>query len=400
MTIQICGDEWMDIKTIDECFCHIRNGANIKQGISDGGYPITRIETIANDKFNRNRMGYAGITNLENYQSYVLEDGDLLMSHINSIQYLGRTVLYEKQGDERIIHGMNLLCLKANKDIILPSYARYFFCTRYFREQIRTITKKSVNQASFAVTDLKKLKILIFPIDEQRHIVDMLDRVKKVMALRQQELQKLDELAKARFVELFGTETELDKWHCGTVSDVADVCVGVVIKPTQYYTDIGIPAFRSLNIGEMCVKDADWVYFTEEGHRKNQKSVIRKNDVLVVRSGAPGTACVASEKYAGYNAVDIIIAHPDNNKVNSVFLAAFTNMPHGMNQIRAKTGGAAQQHFNVGGYKSMRLIMPPIELQEQFAAFVEQTDKSKAVIQKALDEAQLLFDSLMRQYFS
>lgn len=399
MTIRICGDEWMDIKTIDECFCQIRNGANIKQGISDGGYPITRIETIANDKFNRNRMGYAGITNLENYQSYVLEDGDLLMSHINSIQYLGRTVLYEKQGDERIIHGMNLLCLKANKDIILPSYARYFFCTRYFREQIRTITKKSVNQASFAVTDLKKLKILIFPIDEQRHIVDMLDRVKKVMALRQQELQKLDELVKARFVELFGTETELDKWHCGTVSDVADVCVGVVIKPTQYYTDIGIPAFRSLNIGEMCVKDADWVYFTEEGHRKNQKSVVRKNDVLVVRSGAPGTACVASEKYAGYNAVDIIIAHPDNNKVNSVFLAAFTNMPHGMNQIRAKTGGAAQQHFNVGGYKTMRLIMPPIELQEQFAAFVKQVDKSKSAVQKALNEAQLLFNSVMQEYF-
>ena len=389
----------MDIKTIDECFCQIRNGANIKQGISDGGYPITRIETIANDKFNRNRMGYAGITNLENYQSYVLEDGDLLMSHINSIQYLGRTVLYEKQGDERVIHGMNLLCLKANKDIILPSYARYFFCTRYFREQIRTITKKSVNQASFAVTDLKKMKILIFPIEEQRHIVDMLDRVKKVMALRQQELQKLDDLIKARFVELFGTETELDKWHCGTVSDVADVCVGVVIKPTQYYTDIGIPAFRSLNIGKMCVKDADWIYFTEEGHRKNQKSVIRKNDVLVVRSGAPGTACVASEKYAGYNAVDIIIAHPDNNKVNSVFLAAFTNMPHGMNQIRAKTGGAAQQHFNVGGYKTMRLIMPPIELQEQFAAFVEQTDKSKVVVQKALDETQLLLDSLMQKYF-
>lgn len=249
------------------------------------------------------------------------------------------------------------------------------------------------------VPDIKKNEIELYSLPVQEKIADKLDAVAKVIELRQQQLQTLDELVKARFVELFGTETELDKWHCGTVSDVADVCVGVVIKPTQYYTDIGIPAFRSLNIGEMCVKDADWVYFTEEGHRKNQKSVIRKNDVLVVRSGAPGTACVASEKYAGYNAVDIIIAHPDNNKVNSVFLAAFTNMPHGMNQIRAKTGGAAQQHFNVGGYKTMRLIMPPIELQEQFAAFVEQIDKSKAVIQKALDEAQLLFDSLMQKYF-
>ena len=217
--------------------------------------------------------------------------------------------------------------------------------------------------------------------------------------MRHKELDEFNNLVKSRFIELFGAETELDKWYCGTVSDVADVCVGVVIKPTQYYTNKGVPAFRSLNIGEMCVKDADWVYFTEEGHRKNQKSVVRKNDVLVVRSGAPGTACVATEKYDGYNAVDIIIVHPDNDKVNSVFLAAFTNMPHGMNQIRAKTGGAAQQHFNVRGYKAMRLILPPIELQQQFATFVEQTDKSKLAVQKGLQELEILKKSLMQQYF-
>ena len=183
--------------------------------------------------------------------------------------------------------------------------------------------------------------------------------------------------AESRFIEMFGTEEDFHKWSCCTIADVADVCVGVVVKPTQYYTDNGIPAFRSLNIGIMQIKDSDWIYFTEEGHKKNQKSVVRKNDVLVVRSGAPGTACVATEKYDGFNAVDIIIAHPDNNKINSIFLAAFTNMPHGMMQIRKHTGGAAQQHFNVGSYKAMNLILPPLELQNEFAAFIEQLDKSK-----------------------
>ena len=259
--------------------------------------------------------------------------------------------------------------------------------------------------ASGSVRDNLKFSILKdFPInlpsaEEQGQIVATLDGIEHLIALRKEEIASLDELVKSRFIELFGEETEFDKWHCCTIGDVADVCVGVVIKPTQYYTDKGIPAFRSLNIGEMRVKDADWVYFTEEGHHKNQKSVIRKNDVLVVRSGAPGTACVATEKYDGYNAVDIIIAHPDNRKVDSVFLAAFTNMPHGMNQIRSKTGGAAQQHFNVGGYKAMRLIMPPMELQKQFAAFVEQTDKSKLAVQNALEELEILKKSLMKQYF-
>ena len=70
-----------------------------------------------------------------------------------------------------------------------------------------------------------------------------------------------------------------------------------------------------------------------------------------------------------------------------------------MNQVRVKTGGAAQQHFNVGGYKTMRIILPPIELQNQFAAFVAEIDKSKVAVQKSLDETQKLFDSLMQKYF-
>ena len=86
-------------------------------------------------------------------------------------------------------------------------------------------------------------------------------------------------------------------------------------------------------------------------------------------------------------------------KINPVFLAMFTNMPHGMNQIRVKTGGAAQQHYNVGGYKSLKVMLPPLELQKQFAAFVYQVDKSKDVVQMALDEAKLLLDSLMQKYF-
>ena len=235
--------------------------------------------------------------------------------------------------------------------------------------------------------------------EEQAHISHVLGLVSNLIFLRKQQLSKLDELVKSRFIEMFGTETEFDRWDCCTIGDVSDVCVGVVIKPTQYYSQTGIPAFRSLNIGEMRVKDDDWVYFTEEGHQKNQKSIIRENDVLVVRSGAPGTACVATKKYDGYNAIDIIIAHPDNSKVNSVFLAAFTNMPHGMNQIREGTGGAAQQHFNVGGYKSRSLILPPLELQNEFEAFVKQIDKSKFEIQQSLEKLETLKKALMQKYF-
>ena len=300
------------------------------------------------------------------------EAGDILFAKMQGTR---KTLLLDSE-TEKNIYSTGFYAVRANPEVITTECLYYLIDSELFLAQkdknCSGATQKAITNGGMA-----KIEISVPALSEQGILVDKLKHLTQLISDKKKQLNLFDEIIKSRFIEMFGTEKEHDKWHCCTVSDVADVCVGVVIKPTQYYTNIGIPAFRSLNIGEMCVNDADWVYFTEEGHRKNQKSVIRKNDVLVVRSGAPGKACVATEKYAGYNAVDIIIAHPDNNKVNSVFLAAFTNMPHGMKQIRAKIGVAAQQHFNVGGYKAMHLIMPPIELQQAFAAFVEQVDKSK-----------------------
>ena len=250
-----------------------------------------------------------------------------------------------------------------------------------------------------ATGDLKKLLIPLPPLAEQRRITTKLDRICDIIVKRKQQLVKLQLLVKSRFVEMFGNELEQDRWPSTTVGEVANVCVGVVIKPTQYYQESGIRAFRSLNIGEMMVKDDDWVFFSETGHAKNQKSVVHRNDVLVVRSGAPGTACVVPERFDGCNAVDIIIARPDCNKVDPTFLAMFTNMPHGKNQIRNQIGGAAQQHYNVGGYKKMQLIAPPLALQREFAAFVEKVDKLAFAVRKSLESAEKLYRQQLSEAF-
>ena len=235
----------------------------------------------------------------------------------------------------------------------------------------------------------------------QKRTVEIMQKCERIIYDRQQELKKLDELIKARFVEMFGDDNNPMNWPVVNVEDVADVQVGVVIKPAQYYTNAedGVKTFRSLNIGQMHIKDNDWVYFSHEGNEKNSKSVLKENDLLIVRSGAPGTACVVERKYVGCNAVDIIIARPDVRKVNPFYLCAYTNFPHGKKQIDEGTGGAAQQHFNVGKYNKLRLMLPPIEKQNEFYSFLKNVDKSKVAVQKALDEAQLLFDSLMQQYF-
>ena len=260
-------------------------------------------------------------------------------------------------------------------------YLRYCLQCRNMDMFTRYMKRGSRQGKSIDLSRWVEYQIPVYPIDMQLEIVERLNHVQKIIDSRKQEIECLDDLIKARFVELFGDENNSKKWDVVNVEDVADVQVGVVIKPSQYYTDegFGVRAFRSLNIGAGYIKDTDWVYFTEEGHQKNSKSILKVNDLLIVRSGAPGTACVVTEEYAGYNAIDIIIAHPNCEKVNPYYLCTFTNMPHGKKQIEEGTGGAAQQHFNVGKYNKLQLMLPPKELQDEFVDFIKQVDKSKFI---------------------
>lgn len=393
------GMKEMSIHTIEECFYQIRNGANIKQGVVDGGYPITRIETTANDKFNRDRMGYAGITDIKKYESYVLEDGDLLMSHINSVQYLGRTVLYEKQGDEKIIHGMNLLDMKANRDILKPAYARYYFYSRPFREQVGKITKKSVNQASFAVADLKKIKIKVPDLAVQEEVVEILNRLNCVIEERQQELQKMDELIRARFIELFGDPmTDVSKWSASTIGEQFNVSSGGTPATGEkaYWENGTIPWIGSNMCQDTMLSENDGKFITEEGYAHSSAKWFHKGTVLVALVGATigKTALLRFDTTTNQNIAAIDVTQ------NAAFSSEFVF--YHMQMLYSKfmeIGSGKFKMANQGFIRQLPLICPPIELQEQFAAFVEQTDKSKATVQKALDETQLLFDSLMQQYF-
>ena len=268
----------------------------------------------------------------------------------------------------------NAMCLDNVCADVLPDYLYYCLLHYNFNNIISGSAQPQITRQGLA-----KVEIELHPIIEQGKIINSLRKSKAIINARQSQLQKLDDLVKARFVELFGDESNPYNFPIVNIEDVASVQVGVVIKPAQYYTDAGhgIKTFRSLNIGPMHIKDTDWVYFSEEGNRKNQKSVLNESDLVIVRSGAPGTACVITKEYVGCNAVDIIIARPDLDKVNPYYLCQYTNLPHGKKQIEEGTGGAAQQHFNVGKYNKIRLTLPPLDQQLKFEKFVEQTDKSK-----------------------
>ena len=158
--------------------------------------PITRIETLSNDCFNRDRLGYGDIFDEEKYSHYILDDKDLLMSHINSRTFLGRTVLYRKRNGEKIIHGMNVLRIKTNQDILDPIFASYLFRTSLFKRHIDNIRKDAINQSSFALSDLKNIELYIPTIKEQNKIAYTLQLLDSKISLNRQINDNLEAMAK------------------------------------------------------------------------------------------------------------------------------------------------------------------------------------------------------------
>ena len=289
----------------------------------------------------------------------------------------------------------NLIC----SDAIYNEYL-YFFLkskTDYLNSLGRGATFKEISKSI-----VESIEIPLPEVNQQKEIAEKFKKLEQLISLRKQQLAKLDELVKARFVEMFGSYPENENaYPVVNVSEIADAGVGVVIKPAQYYVtkECGVKAFRSLNIGEMYIKDSDWVYFSTEGNESNKKSQLHENDLLIVRSGAPGTSCVVTKEFEGCNAVDVIIAHPDLSKVNPWYLCAYINYPHGKKQIEEGTGGAAQQHFNVGKCNNLKVLLPPLKAQNQFAAFVERVDQQKQTIQQSLEKLELMKKALMQEYF-
>lgn len=152
----------------------INNGLNIKQSIMAKGLPITRIETIATGTLNRDKMGYGNLMSSVGKESYLLENGDILMSHINSHKFVGKCALVNDIADgEEIIHGMNLLRIRVNERV-LPEYLYLYFLSDRFKTSIEPYITDAVNQSSINVTNLSSIEIPIPSLEDQRELVSIL----------------------------------------------------------------------------------------------------------------------------------------------------------------------------------------------------------------------------------
>lgn len=252
--------------------------------------------------------------------------------------------------------------------------------------------------------DLGRFEIT-YDTDEQQqeYVVSVLSKVESIIAARQQELNNLDNLIKARFVEMFGDPISNDYgWN---TAPLENVCKTIVDCPHS------TPSYTNVDTGYMCIRTSivkknrimwdEIEYIPEHEYNKRiQRKRPEKGDIVYTREGAIlGIAAIIDRECNVALGQRSMLLSPDTTRCLPQFLCVAMNFDTFLRKALKGLSGSASPHINVGDIKAFTIIVPPIDLQNQFAAFAEQVGKSKVVVQKALDEAQTLFDSLMQEYF-
>ena len=187
-------------------------------------------------------------------------------------------------------------------------------------------------------------------------------------------------------------------WIKCELQEVADLTVGYVGTMADEYVDEGVPFLRSLNIEPYFINSNDMKYISEKFSLKLKKSQLQKGDVVIVRTGKPGTCAVVPEALDGANCSDLVIVRPDKNIINPFFLSAYINVMAN-NQIYSNLVGAVQQHFNVTSAKKLVLTIPSINEQNKVAQFLKNINKKIYLNDKAASELKKVVVSLFESYF-
>ena len=326
-------------------------------------------------------------------KEYVLHKGDLLIGmdgEFNIARWRSRDALLNQR-----------VCKITACEGTSEEYLR-FALSKALKEIERRTAFVTVKHLS--AKELNKLEIDAPPLEEQEFISGCLSKIEKVIALREKELSELDDLIKARFVEMFGNPVKNTMgWETKPLGSLATK-IGSGATPKggkESYREDGISLIRSMNVRNAEFDYKDLAHISDEQASKLDNVIIEENDVLLNITGASvARSCIAPDDVLPARVNQHVCIIRCRNYIDPIFLNRLLTDDNYQDLLWGIAGsGATREAITKQQVESLTIITPPRELQESFAQFVAQVDKSKVAVQKALDEAQLLFDSLMQQYF-
>jgi len=376
----------MDKVYIEDC-CEILDSMRVPITASDredGDYP------------------YYGANGIQDYVAdYIFDDELVLLAEDGgNFGSKDRPIAYRVSGKCWVNNHAHVLKPKAGIDVDYLCYSLMFYKVD---GMVNGATRQKLTQAA-----MRKMQIPLRSMKEQVHIVDELNRIVKIKEQRQKELTLLDDLIKARFVELFGDPqiNPLD-WDVVNISEVVGgkVSNGFFAKRDDYVDDGNVSVLGVANIVNRMYSKIDELPKTNADTKDIEKYEVKYGDMLFCRSSLVaegiGKASIIPENLQEKVLFEChVIRLPlDLSKCVPEFMQVLSTMDYFRNQVIAQSKTATMTTIGQDGILKTDIILPPIEKQRAFYEFVKQVDKSKVAVQKALDEAQLLFDSLMQKYF-
>ena len=351
---------------------------------SNEGVPIIRIQDLTGNSYQANR--YNGKYDAK----YEVNYGDVLISWSASLG------VYVWTGEKAVL----------NQHIFKVQFDKAEVDKNFFVHQVECILSNASNEAHGAT--MKHLTKPVFDalpfylpdIGKQKEIAEKLDKVSILISLRKQQLSKLDELVKSRFIEMFGDVINNDRnWPIATMADVAEIKIGPfgTLLHKEDYIVGGHALVNPSHIVDGKISVDINLTISDEKYEELSAYHLKTDDIVLGRRGEMGRCAVVREEGLLCGTGSLIIR--PNEKLKPYFLQTIISNPTYKKIIEDKAVGVTMMNLNVPIVESLRVPMLPIELQNDFISFMKQVDKSKFEIQKSLEKLETLKKALMQKYF-
>ena len=364
------------------------------------GIPVLRTTNFTNDGVVNYKDVVTRTITKKNIDDKFLRNGDIIIekSGGSDKQPVGRVIYFEGPENTYLFNNFTGLLRVKKIDKWFPKYVFYALFSNYQKGGTRRFENKTTGLHNLK-TDIYISSFEIKDIDilTQEKICKQLDSVRNIIQLRKQQLQQLDELVKARFVELFGDPVSNSKNLPElTLPELGEFGRGVSKHRPRNDPQLLGGEYPLIQTGEIANSN---LYITAYENTYSElglkQSKLWQKDTLCITIAAN----IAKTAILTFDACfpDSVVGFKSSAKTNNIFIHYWFSFFQAI--LEAQAPESAQKNINLKTLSELKAIVPPIELQNEFANFVKEVDKSKFVVQKALDEAQTLFDSLMQEYF-
>ena len=354
---------------------------------SDIGIPIIRIQDLTGNSYQANRY------NGEYDKRYEIHDGDVLISWSASLG------VYVWTGEKAVL----------NQHIFKVVFNKVEVDKSFFVHQVRNILENSASQAHGAT--MKHLTKPVFDalpfnlpsVVEQQRISSVLDKLTNLISLRKQQLAKLDELVKARFVEMFGDPMRNpSEWPIHQLQEYILFLTSGSRGWAQYFTNSGEYFITIKNVKNCRVTLDDVQYVIPPNDAEAKRTKVEEGDLLISITADLGRTGVITKEIADYGAYinqHLTCIRLDRKALHPLYVAYYMESEAGKIQFRLKNQNGVKAGLNFNAINSLNLMVPPLERQNYFVDFVAKMERQKLTIQQSLDKLEVLRKSLMQEYF-